>query len=377
MLVDYMRHRLLCYLLFVGVMYRPCTAQVIPYFPVEISFSPCGVSNQIPAQPNDVSTISSLRMVFFKEPLTTRRVSSSISFDGVLDFYHNLAKTRNYNPLYTNAVSNTMLFVNDIFTLGTEVIGNVVTEVGTDKNNTIFNQFNYRARVRPFFFVVLTPDLILKEYTTIGMSRYGHKTKVPGVPYPIKKDYDIYKAELNLIYFTPFKTRIFLSPYLYTNRYYELFKSNDTLMATMPALREEGIGCALGFLYTTPGWGFSMAAFEYERNVDKISGANNYHKLKAYTKWENIFLTDRLGYSIGLFWTSHMADKEGNATGFGDNTNPTGELGQNELIIDIMPNFNFNKFLSIRPEYEFIYRDLKTGPTYKRNLFRLFFYVRF
>ena len=129
------------YLLLLAVLYRPCTGQVIPYFPVEISFSPCGVANQIPAQPKEISTISSLRMVFFKEPLTTRRLSNSISFDGVLDFYHNTVKSRNYSPIYTNVLSNTMLFVNDIFTLGAEVIGNVVTEVGTDKNNTIFNQF--------------------------------------------------------------------------------------------------------------------------------------------------------------------------------------------------------------------------------------------
>lgn len=354
-----------------------CRGQLIPYFPIEISFNPCGVTSTVPGDPGSYTSLSTLKMVLFKEMISTTRFSNSLGFDGVLDFYHDISKARDYTPVYTNATSRSMFFINDIFSLGIELIGNLVTQPGT-RNGSLFNLINYRARIRPFHYVVLTPNLLLQEVATIGISKHSDSTEVevaPGTRIPLLKDYNLFKFEINAIYFTPFKARIFLAPYVFHNQYIELLaRSEDgSPNENNPKLREQGIGCALGVRYSTQALGFSEIAFEYERNTDKIFDANSYTKLKVHIRSENQFVNDRIGYSVMAIYTAHISKNF--STGFGDETNMTGELGQKELILDIIPMFNFNRFLSFRPEYEFVYRDI-SGPNYKRSLFRIQIHVR-
>ena len=355
-----------------------CRGQLIPYFPVEISFNPFGVTNTVPGDPGSSTSLSSLKVVLFKEIISTAYFSNSLNFDGVLDFYHDISKARDYTPVYTNASTRSMFFINDIFTLGIELIENVVTQPGVRKGS-LFNVINYRTRIRPFHYVVLTPNLLLQEAATIGLSRYSDSTEVevaPGTRMPILKDYNLFKFEMNAIYFTPFKTRIFLAPYVFHNQYMELpARSEDgTPDENNPKLREQGIGCALGVRYSTKAIGFSEAAFEYEYNTDKIFDANSYTKLKVQIRSENQFVNDRFGYSVMAIYTAHISKNF--STGFGDDTNMSGKLGQRELIFDIIPMYNFNRFLSFRPEYEFVYQDV-SGPNYRRSLFRIQIHVRY
>jgi len=355
-----------------------CRGQLIPYFPIEISFNPFGITNEIPGDPGAYSSFSSLKTVLFKEIASTDKFSNSLGFDGVLDFYHDITKARDYTPIYTNATSRSMFFINDIFTLGIELIGNVVTQPGISKG-TLFNLVNYRSRIRPFHYVVVTPNLLIQEAATIGFSRHSDSTEVEvatGTRTPLLKDYNLFKFEINAIYFTPFKTRFFLAPYAFYNQYMELpARSGDgTPNENNPKLREQGIGCALGARYSTQALGFSEIAFEFERNTDMIFDANSYTKLKVHVRSENQFVNDRIGYSIMAIYTAHISKNF--STGFGDDTNLTGELGQKELIIDIIPIYNFSKFLSLRPEYEFVYRDI-SGPNYRRSLFRIQMHIRY
>ena len=362
------------------------SAQLVDY-PIEVSFNPCGFGNRVPGQnPTFYGSFSSIRMALFKELVASKRYSNSLGIDASVDFYHTISKARDFNPAFTTVSSRSMFFISDIFSIGGELVGNIETIPGINKERNIFDLVNYRGRIRPFLYIVLTPDLILEEIFTIGFSTYADSSLSevnPGVFGLVSNDYSIFKYEMTAIYLTSFNTRFFLTPYVFSDRYRNITarSADGKPNKNNPPLREDGLGCALGAKYTTVYWGFSEGAIEAEMNRDECFDANSYFKYRLYFKSENKFLTKKFGYSAMVSWAQHFSAKfkEGDQILIGklSTTSSTGQLGLKECVIDGLFIYNINRYLSIRPEYEYIYRYMSRNNTFKRTQVRMFFHVSY
>ncbi len=339
----------------------PCTAQIVPFYPVEIFFNPCGYTNRLPGcKPDLYSTFSSVKVVLNKDLPSPEKFANTVSFVGNLELYHDITKSRDYTPLSLNPAIRTHLFLSDIFTPGLELNGNLEFLPGTDGDTNTINIKNYRLRIRPFTYLAVAPNILLQQMATFGISKNSDSTQMifGKDPKMVFRDYYVLKYDLTFIYFTPFHTRIFLAPYGFYNQFEDLpARSEDgTPDYNNPKLREAGFGCAIGFRYQTFTWGFTEGVFEVERNTDLIYDANSYTKLKFNTKWENQYFTERFGYLVMFDWIRHISKNF--ATGFPDETNLTGELGQLEIRGDVMIILNLNRNVSLRPEFDLIYKTM-------------------
>lgn len=378
----------------------PCHAQIVPYYPIEIYFSPVGYTNHLPGCKKELhTTFSSLKIVLNKDLPSTENINNTLYFVGNLDLYHNTTNAGDYIPMLCNPAIRSHFFINDIFTLGLDLNGAVEYFPGNDLKGNVFRVTNYRLRTRPFTYLIITPNLIFHQMFNYGVSKFSQKTGIESDSYKqydtlytkdtvdifytdtdtiiidqeviknidsstvttysmISRDYYIFKYEAKFIYLTPFHTRLFLVPFAFYNHYLDLpaRSADGSPKSDNPKLKENGYGCALGFRYYTFTWGFTEAAFEYERNNDLIYDANSYTKLKVSTKWENQYFTERFGFLLIFDWIKHISKNF--ATGFPDESNISGTLGQMEIDAALMLIFNINRNISLRPEYYFLYKDL-------------------
>lgn len=355
-----------------------CFAQILHYYPFVVFFNPCGYTNSLPGcNPDLYTTFSSVKLALNKELLFKERLSNSLSFVGNLELYHNITKARDYNPISLNPALRTHFFANDIFTPGLELTANIEFFPGIDLNGNTINYTNYRFRVRPFHYLIMTPNIILEQIATFGISKnsdgtrmqFGSNTEL------IFRDYYIIKYEAKAIYLTPFRTRVFFIPYCFFNQFEDMpaRSADGSPDINNPKLRETGFGCAFGLRYSTNIWGYTEGAFEFEKNIDEIFDANSYYKLKFNFISENQFLIGPFGYFIMFEWIKHIS--ESFSTGFIKESNLVGELGQQEIRVDIMPIFNLNRNVSIRPEFDFIYRKLSGNRIFKKFRYQMHLHV--
>ncbi len=368
-------------------------AQFVPYYPIEIFFNPCGYTNHIPGETNTekYTTFSSAKIVLFKDLPSTDRFSNIVSCIGTFEQYHDFTKARDYNPFFANPYIRSHLFVNDIFTFGIEINGNIESMVGNRvydnvqnavKVNEVFQYINSRIRIRPFHYLILTPDLILQEIVTIGFSRNSRKTLIESSPdIYAYRDYNILKYEAKLVYLTKFHTRIFLSPFLFSNRYQDISvkNMNNKVDPKLPKLQEDGFGCALGFRYNTYKWGYTEGLVEVEKIEDIITAKNSYIMIKANAKWENQYFTERFGFMAIFEWKRYIFENPVQDFKNESNLDKSGTLARYEILADFMPIFNINRNVSIRPEYDKVYRKLpgKSQKTYNKNRFWVHIHILF
>ncbi len=356
-------------------------SQIVPFYPIEIFFNPCGYTNQLPGcKPELYTTFSSLKVVLNKDLPSPERWSNTIAFVGNLELYHDITKSRDYTPFSLNPVLRTHFFANDIFTPSLELNGNFEFLPGTDQNGNTFNIKNYRFRIRPFVYFIISPNLLFQQMATYGISKNSDRTRMKFGKdsfHMVWRDYYLLKYEATFIYFTKFHTRIFLAPFCFYNRFEDIpARSRDgTPNYLNPKLRENGFGCALGFRYQTFTWGFTEAVFEYEKNNDLIYDANSYTKLKFNTKWENQYFTERFGYLVMFDFIRHISKNF--ATGFPDETNLTGGLGQTEIRGDVMAIINLNRNVSVRPEFDLIYKKMPGGGKFQKYRYWLHLHIMF
>lgn len=395
---------------FIGILIFAFTieinAQIVPYYPVEIFFCPAGYTNNLPGcDPNLYTTFSSLKVVLNKDLPSPERFSNTIALIANIIKYHNMTKSKSYHPLSLNPVLTTHFFATETFTLGIDIVGNMEflpgMEIDPEVANNVeynlqqnpelasefqinnyintFNYQNYRFRIRPFHYVILTPNFIMQNIFTYGRSynsdkvaRINSQNKFEQV----SNDYWIIRYELNTIYFTKFHTRIFLIPYYYKTQYYDIaINENRQLDKTLPKLREDGFGCTIGIRYMTFRWGFAEGAFEYERNIDMTNGGNSYTKLKFNAKWENQYFTERFGYLVIFDLIKYIS--EGDVFDFKGNTNLDPKFGQLEIRADVMPIFNINRNVSIRPELDIVYREYTDGQNTMKYRYWLHLHILF
>lgn len=381
-------------------------AQIVPFYPIEIFFCPLGYTNNLPGcDPKLYTTLSSLKIVLNKDLPSTEKFSNTVSLVSNIIKYHYHTKSRNYHPFSLNPTITSHFFASDIFTLGLDLVGNLefipgskidpktVENLNTSLVNNpelsseflqsryfeTFNYQNYRFRIRPFHYVILTPNVILQQIFTYGKSYNTEKTaKLNSVMKfdMISNDYQILRYDVKAIYLTKFHTRIFLVPYYFKTQFNEIaINEKKQIDKTLPKLKEEGFGCAFGMRYMTFTWGFAEGSFEYERNFDLTYGGNSYTKLKFNAKWENQYFTERFGYLLMFDFIRHIS--EGAISDFTVNTELDTELGQYEIRTDIMPIFNINRNVSIRPEFDFIYRNFSDKPNSTKYRYWLHLHVLF
>ncbi len=400
--VNYFLHTFILFLLIIV----PSIGQVVPFYPVEFFFNPCGFTNSLPGnKPELYSSFSSVKVVLDKDLPSTEKLSNTISFVGNLELFHSISRSRDYTPMLLNPVIRTQIFAGDVFTPGLELNGNLEFLPGVDDSGNIYNVKNYRFRIRPFSYFIVTPNLIFKQIATFGISKNSGSTRKAfgsNVVYTdtidtiigtdtitgkkatnstdyqmISEDYNIIRYDATFIYLTGFNTRIFLVPYCFNNRFYDLpaRSADGSPDINNPKLRERGFGFALGFRYSTFSWGYIEAAFEYERNRDLIYDANSYTKLKIGTKWENQYFTERFGYFLMFDWIRHISKNF--ATGFPEGSDFTGVLGQLEIRGDIMAILNINRNVSVRPEFDLIYKKMSEDRIFKKFRYWMHLHVLF
>lgn len=379
-------------------------AQYVPFYPLEIYFNPFGYTNSIPGTAaTEYTSFSSVKLLLDKDLPSFQKMVNTISFFGTVERYHSITKARDYFPLSLNPKLKTFLFIHSLVTPGLELNGNYEFLPALDGNGDIFNHKNYRLRIRPFLYLFVTPNLFINNIVTIGFSRYSDKSgiatgykNVPalnadgslqldshGNPVqtlqqkftPIKKDYSIYKYEGEAIYITPFHVRFFVVPYVYFNLYDELpaRSSDGAFNGDNPPLRERGIGSAFGLRYRTFRWGYAEGAIELERNIDEIFDYNSYVKLQGNVKWENQYFTDWFGFMLMADITRHFSTHTIQV--FPEESETYGELGALEIRGDVMFIFNLNRNISIRPEYDLIYKELSNYQTFKKSRFWMHLHI--
>ena len=354
--------------------------QLVPYYPVEIFFNPCGYTNTIPGnKPGLYTTFSSLKMVLNKDLPSTARIANTVNFVGNVELYHDITKSRDYTPFSINPVLKTHFFANDIFTPCLEINGNLEMLPGLDLNGNVFRYTNYRLRIRPFHYLMITPNVIFQQIFTYGFSYNTDKTAMLSkndVPEKVSRDYQILRYEAIAIYLSPFHTRIFLAPFYFNNQYDDISLSKDgKIDKNQPKLREVGYGCALGLRYKTFTWGYTEGALEVERNNDVSNGANTYTKLKFSTKWENQYFTERFGYLVGFDIMKHFFERT--ITNFITGTIDDMQLGRLEIRLDVMPIVNINRNVSLRPEFDLYYKDIPGKNDTKKFRYWLHIHVLF
>jgi hypothetical protein len=352
----------------------------VPFYPVEISLTPCGYTNSLPGNDPDLyTTFSSLKVVLNKDLPAGERFSNTITLIANIIKYHNLTKSRDYHPFSINPTVTTHFFATDIFTLGLDLIGNMEYLPGINIDRNTFNYRNYRFRIRPFHYVIMHPNVILQQLFTYGRSynsdksgRLNSQDKIEMV----SNDYSVLRYELKAIYLSKFHTRFFLIPYYFQNQYYDIaIDAQKKIDLNLPKLNEEGFGCTVGMRYMTFSWGYAEGSFEYERNFDLTYGGNSYTKLKFNTRWENQYFTERFGYLGMLDLINHIS--EGNPVNFKESADGVQEVGQLEFRVDIMPIFNINRNVSIRPEFDMVYRNFTDRPDTIKNRYWLHLHVLF
>lgn len=363
--------------LFIGI---KCYAQLVPYYPIEIFFNPCGYTNSIPGcKPDLYTTFSSLKVVMTKDLPSLPRLANTINFIGNVELYHNITKSRDYTPFSLNPALRTHFFANDIFTPCLEINGNIEFLPGQDLNSNVFQYTNYRLRIRPFHYLIATPNLILQQIFTYGISYNTEKTALlnkNGAPQKVSRDYNLLKYEASAIYLSPFHTRIFLAPYLYQNQYDDIALATDgKIDMNRPKLREVGFGCAFGMRYKTFTWGYTEGVVEVERNVDVSDSANTYSKIKFSTKWENQYFTEKFGYLLGFDIMKHYFEQR--IYNFITGTIDDLELGRLEIRVDVMPIININRNVSFRPEFDLFYRDVPGKNDTKKFRYWLHLHIMF
>lgn len=359
-----------------------CQGQIVPYYPIEVFFNPCGYTNTLPGcKPDLYSTFSSLKVVMTKDLPSLPRLANTIDFIGNVELYHNITKSRNYTPFSINPALKMHFFANDVFTPCLEINGSVEFLPGLDLNRNIFRYTNYRLRIRPFHYFIATPNLILQQIFTYGISYNTDKTAMlnkDGALERVSRDYYLFKYEATMIYLTPFQTRIFLAPYCFQNQYDDIALANDgKIDKNRPKLREVGFGCALGLRYKTFTWGYTEGVVEVERNMDVSDSTNTYTKVKFSAKWENQYFTERFGYLLGFDIMKHYFKQTNRIYNFQATTIDETERGRLEMRVDIMPIININRNVSLRPEFDLYYKDIPGTNDMKKFRYWLHLHVMF
>lgn len=361
------------FLLIIFFCFKTNQAQIVPFYPVEIFFCPAGRTNMIPG--NDItlySTFSSLKVILNKDLPAMPKFSNTIALVANLIKYHDLNFARDYHPFSLAPTLTTHFFATDIFTLGLDLLGNYEYLPGFKKKpvpppnadtagTEVFNYMNTRFRIRPFHYAIISPNIILQQVFTYGRSYNNEKVLKNGKKGPVyvKNDYSIIRYDLKAIYLTKFNTRMFLIPYYFKTQYFDIaVDENGVIDTTLAKLRETGFGFTFGMRYMTFTWGYAEGAFEIERNFDLAYGGNDYLKLKVNAKWENQYFTERFGYLLMFDFIRHIAQNP--ISDFKTNTDKLdNNLGQYEIRGDIMPIFNLNRNISIRPEFDLVYRNYR------------------
>ncbi len=353
-------------------------SQVVPFYPIELFFCPVGYTNNIPGNPiGNYNTFSSFKMVLNKDLPAPERFSNTISIVSNIIKYHDVTKAVDYHPFALSPILTTHFFATDIFTLGMDVVGDVEFLPGTNSGGSTFSYQNYRFRLRPFHYLIVTPSLIAQQVFTYGRSFNSDESARLNSDDQlelISNDYTIMKYQLKSIYFTKFHTRIFLIPYFFITQYHDIaINKQKKIDRSLQKLREEGYGLTFGMRYMTFTWGFAEGSFEVERNVDKATGGNTYTKIKLNAKWENQYFTERFGYLFSFDFIRHISDD--NLLDLKNQFDGDPQLGRIELRGDIMPIFNVNRNVSIRPEFDIIYRDFTDRPSVTKYRYWLHLHV--
>ncbi|MBN1129934.1 MAG: hypothetical protein JXA71_13155 [Chitinispirillaceae bacterium] len=344
-----------------------CLAQYVPFYPIEVYFSPVGYTNNLPGSaPDKYATFSAVKIVLEKDLPGGKSIANTMGFIGTIEHYNGVTQARTYYPLMANPVVRSHFFLTDIFTLGTELNGIYEQFPDFDPSGNTRAYDNYKLRVRPFFYVIPTPASIVKFMATLGGCRNSDKAG---------KDYDFYKYELTTIWLGKFNTRYFVVPYAFSDRYYNLpaRSADGTVNLLNPNLSEQGYGLTLGARRGSFKYGYSEAAIEYERNSDIVFSANSYHKLKLTSRWENQYFTERYGFLI-MFDYVHYESRNDIYT-FPDPIRQNERLGQDEMIGDAMFILNINRNVSVRPEYIIINKRYSHGYTYNKHRYALNLHV--
>lgn len=369
----------------------PLLAAYAQFYPIEIFVNPIGVQNLTPgADKSDYTTFTGLRVVLNKDLPSNKKISNKFVFNGSAEWFHQSGYERDYFPFYINPIIKSHLFLSDIITAGVEANGNLESLYGIDtpsesalqSDSTVILDsmsgstagtflppykmlYNVRGRLIPFFYIALTPDLLLYNAYTFGRSYNTEETfSKLGM---VKNDYNILKAETKFIYFSNFHVRFFIAPYVYKNNYlYRTARSSDgTENALNPLLREDGYGTSLGARYSTFKWGYIEFQTELEKNIDKIYGSNDYKKLYLNLKMENQYFTERFGYLFSVGFTRYYFSNYVTSTDPADSE--TGKLADKQFTLDVMPIINFSKNISLRPQYDLYYKEDENGSRTKNR----------
>ncbi|MBN2038134.1 MAG: hypothetical protein JW768_15440 [Chitinispirillaceae bacterium] len=338
-------------------------AQYVPFYPIEVYYGFVGSTNSVPGcDPKLHATFSAVKVDMVKDLPSTKHLTNTFVFTGSIEHYHSHTGARTYFPFMVSPLLRSHFFATDIFTLGTEINGTLEFFPHIESTGNARRYNNYKARVRPFWYLIATPNAIVKMMATLGACRNSDK---------VGKDYDIFKYELRTIFLMKHNTRLFAVPYLFNDAYHNLpARSGDgALNPGNPNLKEQGYGLTLGARHGSFRFGYSEAAFEYEKNVDMIYGANSYHKVKFISRWENHYFTERFGFLL-MGDAARYISKEA-VYGFPDPSRPAERLGQVEIMADIMLIFNINRNVSLRPEYTKIYKHITGGNEYDKDRYAL------
>ncbi|MCU0608590.1 MAG: hypothetical protein MUF22_02330 [Chitinispirillaceae bacterium] len=341
-------------------------AQYVPFYPIEIYFSPLGTTNNLPgANPDRYALFSAAKIILEKDLPAPEKFANSLSFIGNIEHYNGSTEARTYFPLMANPVLRSHYFMTDIVTFGTEINGTYEQYPDVSRKNTAAYD-NYKLRLRPFLYVIPTPASIVKLMATIGASRNSDNAG---------KDYDLFKYELTTILLGKFNTRYFLVPYAYTDQYYNLpaRSSGGIVNLQNPNLTERGFGITAGARHGSFKYGYSEAAVEYEHNSDLVFGANNYHKLKLTTRWENQYFTERYGFLIMADYVHYESSND--IYSFPDPSRANEPLAQDEIIGDVMFILNLNRNVSLRPEYIIINKSFSNSYNYNKHRYALNLHV--
>ncbi|MGM0461675.1 MAG: hypothetical protein ACQEQ4_04565 [Fibrobacterota bacterium] len=363
-------------------------AQYAAFYPTEIYIGLAGLQNQVPGENADeFFPFSSLRLVLNEDLPGPKFMDTKFSFDGGMEKFHHIGRHRGYTPIYVNPKITAHFFPADVVTAGVEFNVNYETLFALDlshtdsgasggsldpfypdiqqNTNVVESLYDLRGRIIPFVYIAVTPDLLLYSALTTGRSSYSQPVDRGFGAY--KNDYTIYKVEAKSIYLTPFNMRFFVSPYIYRNTYTELpARDADGLPDPKnPLLREDGAGAAFGVRSDSYRWGYVELQGEIESNRDRIFGANNYQKIFASIKAENQYFTDLFGYIAGVEYTDFSFD--GIVTTTETDDGEDGILADETYRLDLMTIFNLNRVMSIRPQYDMIYKNVTDNETVKHR----------
>lgn len=342
-------------LLLVLVHFAPALAQIVPFYPPEITFGVLGYTNDIPGCKQELYVpFAFTKLQYHREFLTVGRWTSTLLLYASYERYLDATKARGFHPLSANPVLTTYCFVNDIFTLGLEAYGNISTIPGITREGDVFAIYNRRLKVTPFHILIAHPNLIVQERLTYGMCRNSDETYYYVGDF--LTDYDMLRYEVPLILLTPLHIRVLLTGYAYHMQYLDLpARANDRVLdASHPPLREAGGGGALGLKYYNYRWGTPEAALEFEANNDLVYGENDYLKWKVRLAWENQYFLKHFGYNLKYEMT--RVESSNPIVEVDDEDGRIQEVWRTEHLFDAILIFNINRNFSIRPEYDMRYQ---------------------